>query len=187
MGKSGIIKVKSKRSEFDYIRFVSLISDLSQGRTKLGPLTSKRRTDMKKPLAVLLLILGGAVTVTLADIITAFGFFMLVMLIPSGIWLVYTILAMFLFYASYPLMYIRENIKTKYNINAVVFVVCFCAPSLIASGAAYFFAPDIIGDMGFISGEGVLAFWFVSTAVFSFWTIVHTCIASYKTHIDKNA
>lgn len=141
---------------------------------------------MKKPLAILLLILGGVVAMALVIFLTWFVFFMLAMLIPvGGDWVLYTLTAMFLFYASYPLLFLREFFKNKYNINAAVFTACFCVPSLIVTGILCL--TYTLEIPGFISGKAVVLSWFVIPAVFTFWAIVHACIAAYKKYRDKNA
>ena len=144
---------------------------------------------MKKALAILLLILGGAVTITLVDLATAVFFIMMGLIIPAeGGWALYTMAVMFLFLVNYPFKFLREYCKKKYKINAVVFIICFCAPSLIAAEAAnLLYEPPAVDTSKYISSDVVLIFWLIITAVFTFWMIVQSCVIAYKVHRDKNA
>ena len=143
---------------------------------------------MKKPLAILLLILGGMVMITLIAFITGVIFLIMAGMIPaSGGWVLYTAAAMFLFLVSYPFKFLRDYFKKDHGVNAPVFTVCFCAPSLIAAGAANLFYSPAADDSEVVSVEALLMFWLIITAVFTVWMIVHACVAAYKHHIDKNA
>ena len=140
---------------------------------------------MKKALAIVLLIFGGAVTVSFITALTMIFFFIIALILPvGGDWALYAMIVIFLFLASYSFKYPREYIKKKYNINSAVFVVCICAPSLIAAEAAnLLYSPPDTGT----NFTARLALWLGITGVFTFWMIVHACTAAYKKHRDKNA
>ena len=141
---------------------------------------------MKKPLAMILLVLGGAAATVVVALVTGVIFIILASMIPAeGGWVLYTAAAMFLFLSSYPFRFLREFYKREHNVNAAVFTVCFCAPSLIAAGAVNIFCTP--GEIGVFSGEAVIRFWLIITAVFTFWMIVHACIEAYMKHRDNNA
>ena len=143
---------------------------------------------MKKPLAILLLILGGAATITIIALVTGIVFLIFAMMIPaSGGWVLYTAAAMFLFLASYPLYFLRDFFRQKYKVNAAVFIICFCAPSLIAAELANLLYTPTVEDTSVIPISTRIIFWLVIAAVFTFWTIVHTCVEAYRIHRNKNA
>lgn len=144
---------------------------------------------MKKALAILLLIVGGAAFIALIAWLTTWAFIILSVLVPeNGAWVLITLAVMFLFIVSYPFGFLRENLKKKFRINPAVFVVCFCAPSLIAGVAANLLYTPVVNDGTKYIPVGVwLIFWLIITAVFTFWMIVHACVAEYKIHRDKNA
>ena len=144
---------------------------------------------MKKPLAMILLVLGGAAATVVVALVTGVIFIILASLIPeSGGWALYTVAAMFLFLIAYAFGFLREHYRKTHNVNAAVFTVCFCAPALIAAGVVnLIYTPELIGDLGVFSTEALLRFWLIITAVFTLWMIVHAGIAAYKRHMDKNA
>ena len=132
---------------------------------------------MKKLLAILLLILGGAAVITLITLVTSVFFLILASMLPAeGGWALYTVAAMFLLIASYPFKFLREYFKIKFNVNAAVFTVCFCAPSLIAAETANLLYTPAETDDLLISVDVVLIFWLVITAVFTLWMIVHAVV-----------
>ena len=144
---------------------------------------------MKKPLAILLLILGGVVTISLIALVTGVAFLILALLIPaSGEWAFYGVGAMFLFLVCYPFKFLRFFLRKKYNINAAMFIVYSCAPSLIAAEIANLLTEHKVADTsGNISIEVIFFFWLIITAVITFWMIVQSGVEAYKRHMDKNA
>lgn len=142
---------------------------------------------MKKPLAIVLLILGGAVTLSFIVLLTAILFFIIALILPvGGEWALYAIITVFLFLASYAFKYPREYFKKKFNLNPVVLIVCICAPSLIAAVTVnIMYTPGMIDNVGFFTGEAAIRFWLIITAVFTFWMIVHAGVAAFKKYRMK--
>lgn len=134
---------------------------------------------MKKPWAIVLLILGGAAITTIISLATGLVFIAMSIMIPvEGALVLYILLAMFLFLVSYPFVYLRDFFKKKYNVNAPVFTICVCAPSLIAAEIVtlvYIAEPSENSSLAL-----PLIFWLGTTAVFTFWMIVHACIAAAR-------
>lgn len=142
---------------------------------------------MKKPVAILVLIFGGAVIMAVAVVLTLMFFLMLASIIPEeGSWAVYVVTVMFLMAASYPTGFIREYYKLYHNINSPVFTVLFCAPTCIAAGASYLLYSPTENEASGASVKTALLVWLVITAVFTFWMIVHACVDAYKRYRDKN-
>ena len=125
----------------------------------------------------------------LVTLLTMVLFFMIALILPAqGGWALYTLTAMFLLFASYPFGYFRNIFRTKYNVKAPVFIICFCAPSLIASAVVnLIYDPELIGNLGVFSTEALLRFWLIITAVTTLWTAVHAGAAAYKRHMDNKA
>lgn len=142
---------------------------------------------MKKPVAILVLILSGAAIIAVTSAITMLFFLILAAMIPAGgSWALYTAAAMFLLMASYPMTFMREYYRRYQKINSAVFTVCFCAPSFIAAEAANLLYTPPENSDSVVPIETILLFWLVITAVFTFWMIVHACVEAYKKHRDKN-
>ena len=142
---------------------------------------------MKKPVAILVLILSGVAIITVTAAVTMFFFLILAAMIPAGgSWALYTVAVMFLMMASYPMTFMREYYKRYQKVNSPVFTVCFCAPSLIAAEAANLLYTPPENDESVIPLTTILIFWLVITAVFTFWMIFHACVEAYKKHRDKN-
>ena len=145
---------------------------------------------MKKPLAILLLILGGLVTISLIALVTGVAFMILSLFIPvGGEWAFYGVGAMFLFLVCYPFKFLRFNLRKKYNINEAMFIVYSCAPSLIAAEIANLLTEHKVPDAasGDISIEVLFFFWLIITAAITFWMIVQSGVEAYKRYMDKNA
>ena len=142
---------------------------------------------MKRPVAILVLIIGGAAIISVTAAVTMIFFLVIASMIPTeGGWVLYTAAAMFLMLASYPMTYMREYYRKRQKINSPVFTVCFCAPSLIAAETANLLYKPPQTDSSFIPISTVLIFWLAITAVFTFWMIFHACVEAYKKHKDKN-
>lgn len=89
---------------------------------------------MKKPLAILVLIVGGAVGITLVAVLSYILFLIASLILPTGAeWALYAILVMFVYLASYPTKYLSAFYKERYSVGTPVYLVCFCAPAMIAS------------------------------------------------------
>lgn len=136
---------------------------------------------MKKPLAILLLILGSVLITAFTTLFTAVMFIVMAMMIPAGgAWALYSILAFFLLLVSHPInTYLREFFKRKYNVKAPVFVACFCLPTLIAAELAnlkYMSLPpehstDELAALGLIA-------WLMVSGVLTVWLVLGTFFAS---------
>lgn len=144
---------------------------------------------MKKPLAILLLILGGAVAITVISLVTGIAFLILSLFIPAGgEWAFYMIGAMFLFLVCYPFKFLRAYFKRKYNVSAAMFIVYSCVPSLIAAAIVNLLNEHKVPDPSEgISSEVMFFFWLIISAVIAFWMIVHAGVEAYKRYMDKNA
>lgn len=142
---------------------------------------------MKKPLAIILLILGGAVAITLIAFATAITFVVMALFIPAeGAWILYTLMAMLLFLISYSFKFPRDFFKNKYNVNAPVFIICVCAPSLIAAEISNLMYTPSISEGSTVDSTAVrLIFWLIITGVFTFWMIVHATVAAIGKHRMK--
>lgn len=89
---------------------------------------------MKKPLAILVLIVSGAAGITLVAVLSYIIFLMASLMLPTGAeWVLYTVLVMFIYLASYPEKHLSAFYKEKYSVGTPVYLICFCAPAVIAS------------------------------------------------------
>lgn len=89
---------------------------------------------MKKPLAILVLMVGGAVGITLVAVLSFIVFLIASLMLPTGAeWGLYAILVMFVYLASYPTKYLSAFYKERYSVGTPVYLICFCAPAVIAS------------------------------------------------------
>lgn len=133
---------------------------------------------MKKPLAIILLIIGGAGAIALLALLTIFLFVIAALMIPAGgEWALYTILAGFLLLAGYPVNHLREFFKKNYNVPAPVFLACLCAPSVIVSVILRLTCPD--------NFDIWLASWVFSAGVFTFGVVWRAIFAAIMERIKK--
>lgn len=89
---------------------------------------------MKKPLAMLVLIVGGVVGIAFVAGLSFLLFLIASLILPTGTeWALYAILVMFIYLASYPTKYLGAFYKERYSVGAPVYSVCFCAPAVIAA------------------------------------------------------
>ena len=139
---------------------------------------------MKKPLAITLLTVGGAAVLTLIAFLAVVVFVVLSMFIKEGgEWALYTLAAMFVFALSYLGNHPRNFFKKKYNVNAVVFTLCVCAPSVIASLLVYLLhTPNPTGENGTDPVQIWLLFWVLSTGIFTVGMIIR---AAWGALMDK--
>lgn len=139
---------------------------------------------MKKPLAIFLLIIGGAASVTLVAFMTMVVFVVLSMFISAGgEWALYTIVALFVYALSYLARHPRIYYKKKYNVNDAVFIACTCAPSLIAAAAVYFtYTPE---ESGVDATQVRLLFWLIAAAAFTLGLILRACGAVIRDKIEQ--
>lgn len=139
---------------------------------------------MNKLWAIVLLILGSAVITTIISLVSGLIFIVMALMIPvEGAVVLYILMAMFLFLASYPSMYPRNFFKKKYNVNAPVFTLCVCAPSLIAAeivNLVYIYEPSVKASLAF-----PLILWLSTVGVFTVWMIVHATVAAMAKHRTK--
>lgn len=142
---------------------------------------------MKKTIAILLLILGGAVSVTLVAFMTIVLFVMLAMIISVGNeWLLYALLAVFVFSVSYLARHPRKLYKKKYKVNTAVFIACTCAPSVIAAAVVYFTytpAPSEKPEIDVV--QLGLLLWLITAAAFTLSMIIRACAEVFKARIES--
>lgn len=142
---------------------------------------------MKKPLAIFWLIIGGAAAVTLVTFMTIVLFVMLAMIISVGNeWLLYTLLAVFVFSVSYLARHPRKLYKKKYKVNTAVFIACTCAPSVIAAAVVYFtYTPVPSEETGVDVVQMGLLLWLITTAAFTLSMIIRACAEVIKYKIEQ--
>ena len=101
---------------------------------------------MKKPLAMILLVLAGTAWIAFSTAFTYFLFLMTGFILPAGAdWIMYAILTLFVYLAGYPVKFFVETYKRKYSVNAGVFLTCLCAVPIAGAVTAriiYKPAPD---------------------------------------------
>lgn len=142
---------------------------------------------MKKPLAIFWLIIGGAAAVTLVAFMTIVLFVMLAMIVSVGSeWLLYTLLAVFVFSVSYLARHPRKLYKKKYKVNDAVFIACTCAPSVIAAAVVYFtYTPAPSKETGVDVLQIGLLLWLISAAAFTLSVIIRACAEVIKNKIEQ--
>ncbi len=135
---------------------------------------------MKKALAILLLILGGAVGIALLTLLTVFIFFIAALMLPvGGEWALYLVTAGFLLLAGYPINHLRDIFKKKYNVCAPVFLTCLCAPSVIASVILRVTYSPVPTEPPSVDTTAVrLTFWLYAAAVFTVGVILRAIYAA---------
>lgn len=139
---------------------------------------------MKKPVAILLLLIAGAASAALVVFLTMIVFVSLAIIIPvGGEWALYTISALFIFAVTYLSNHPRKYYRRQYNINAAVFTACVCAPSLIAA-AVFFLAhtPAPSEESGVDAVQVRLLYLLITMAVFSLSLVIRavTDAINYK-------
>lgn len=139
---------------------------------------------MKKPVAIIALMLGGAASVALVAFMTMIVFVMLSMFISvGGEWGLYAISALFVYAVSYLGRHPRAYFKKKHNIGDAAFIALACVPELIASAVVYFVHTPVISEE---TGEDImqvrLLFWLVASAAFTLSLIIRavTDVIKYK-------
>lgn len=142
---------------------------------------------MKKPIAILLLILGGAAASALVAFMTIVLFVMLALMLPVGKeWVLYTLLVLFVFALSYLAKHPRNYYRKQYKVNAPVFITCVSAPSLIAAAAVYFtYVPVPAEESGVDPVQVYLLIWLLSAAVFTLGLIGRACAEIIKLKIEQ--
>lgn len=142
---------------------------------------------MKKFIAIIFLILGGAAGITLLTLLTAFVFMIAAMMLPvGGEWALYTITAGFVLLAGYPVNHLRELYKKQYNICAPVFLVCLCAPSVIASVIVRVTYSPVETEPSSADIVGVrLMFWVIVAAVFTVGVVWRAIYAAIRKRRNK--
>lgn len=89
---------------------------------------------MKKPLAMLVLVVGGAAGIALIAALSYILFLIASLMLPTGAeWALYAILVMFIYLASYPTKHLSEFYKKRYGVGTPVYLLCFCAPAVTAA------------------------------------------------------
>lgn len=141
---------------------------------------------MKKPIAILVLVLGGAASAALVAFMTMVVFVVLSMFISEGgEWALYAIVALFVYALSYLARHPRIYYKKKYNIGDAVFIACTCAPMLIAAAAVYFtHTPVISEETGVDVMQVRLLFWLIASAAFTLSLIIRAVIDHIKYKIE---
>lgn len=142
---------------------------------------------MKKFIAIILLILGGAAGIALLTLLTAFVFIIAAMMLPvGGEWALYTITAGFVLLAGYPMNQLRELYKSKYNICAPVFLACLCAPSVIASVIVRVTYSPVETEPPSVDRIALmLTFWVFVAAVFTVGVVWRAIYAAIKKRRNK--
>lgn len=140
---------------------------------------------MKKTIAIILLILGGAAGIALLTLLTMLVYVIAAMMIPvGGEWALYTITACFVLLTGYPVNHLREFYKKKYGVCAPVFLACLCAPSVIASvivRATY--SPVETEPPSADTAALRLTFWVLVAAVFTVgvvWRAIYAAIVKRR-------
>lgn len=136
---------------------------------------------MKKSLAILLLIFGGAAGIALITLLTGIVCIIAAMMIPvGGEWALYVVLVGFVLLMGYPVNRLRELFKKQYDVFALVFLTCLCAPSVIASVIVLLTGTEnpieLPGILGLIDVEKTFVF---TTAVFTVgvvWRAIYAAI-----------
>lgn len=129
---------------------------------------------MKKPVAILLLLVGGAASVALVAFMTMVVFVVLSMFISAGgEWALYAIVALFVYALSYLARHPRAYFKKKHNIGDAAFIALSCAPMLIAAAVVYFTHTPVISEESGVDVMQVrLLFWLISSAAFTLSLII---------------
>lgn len=142
---------------------------------------------MKKPLAILVLIVGGAAGITLAALLGYMFFIVAALMLPTGAeWILYTVLVIFIYLIGYPTKHLGTLYKKKYSVGTPAFLVCFCAPSVIASvlvGLTYKPAPDAV--LGVDTAEFRVMFWLFAVLAFSLGVILRETITAVSAKRKK--
>lgn len=141
---------------------------------------------MKKPVAILILILVGILIIALSTLFVGVAFLGMALMIPEGgEWAIYSILAFFLLLVSYPVHGLRGFFKEKYNVKAPVFLICFCLPSLIAAETANLMYKSVpSGDASDILYT-VLILWLITAGVITAWLVIGTFVSSLRKRVMK--
>lgn len=137
---------------------------------------------MKKAPAVLLLIVGGAVGLTLITLMMMIAALIAAIMIPADKeWMLYVLLGLFVFLISYPFRYLYITFKKKYKVPLIVFAACLCLPSAAASIAVnLLYEPAEQSSLTLL-----LALWLFVTGVFTITLLIHTGIYEIKRKIDN--
>lgn len=137
---------------------------------------------MKKSLAILLLILGGAAGIAFITALTGIVCIIAALMIPvGGEWALYAILAGFVLLTGYPVNSLRELFKKKYNVSAPVFLICMCTPSVIAAVTVLVTHPEL-PSVGLIAVRPIFVF---TTAVFTVGVVWRAIYAAIRERIKK--
>lgn len=141
---------------------------------------------MKKPVAIILLLVAGAASTALVAFMTIIVFVMLAMFISvGGEWALYTISALFVYAVSYLGRHPRAYFKTKYNIGDAAFIALACVPELIASAVFYFVhTPVISEETGTDILQFWLLFWLIASAAFTLSLVIRVVIDHIKYRIE---
>lgn len=142
---------------------------------------------MKKPIAILLLILGGAAAGALVAFMTVVLFVMLALMLPVGKeWVLYTVLVLFVYALSYLAKHPRKHFKRQYKVNAPVFIACVSVPSLILSAVLYFtYVPVPLEETDGDPIQLYLLISLISVAVFTLSLIIRACMEVVTNKIES--
>lgn len=140
---------------------------------------------MKKFIAIILLILGGAAGIALLTLLTAFVYIIAAMMLPvGGEWALYTITTGFILLAGYPMNHLREMYKKTYSVCAPVFLACLCAPSVIASVIVRVTYSPVETEPPSVDRIALmLTFWVFAAAVFTVgvvWRAIYAAIRKWR-------
>lgn len=140
----------------------------------------------KKPVAILALILGGAVAVAMVAYMTMVVFITLSMFFKVGYeWALYTITALFVYAMSYLGRHPRAFYKKTHNIGSAAFIALACVPSLIAAVLLYLLhTPQIVEETGTDVMGVRLLFGLVASAAFTLSLIIRAVTDHIKYKIE---
>lgn len=142
---------------------------------------------MKKTLAILVLIVGGAAGTTLTALLGYMFFVVVALMLPAGTeWALYSTLVIFIYLIGYPTKHLGTFYKNKYSVGTPVFLVCLCAPSVIASVLVVLThrsAPDAVP--GIDTAEFRVMFWLFVVLAFSLGVILRETITAISAKRKK--